>query len=409
MMKTHTDRSPVASRDSDTAQTFKRAHVEIFGMSAIAFSAVLVLLGCIAFIFQVDRILDRHEDHRKAAEVSSTLFNILTNIREMETGQQRYLLTGNAQFMAPFQQGSLELRKNIAILDRIVPPDNEVDRTLVARLRLLAKMHEASLYSAAAGREKNVDVQDATNAALANTFSQPDNIPSLIYELNARFQLRQVENSRITARIVGQAKLVFVIWVLAIACGFGIAFASGVSSRKILQRQSEKFAMDATHDALTGLPNRRYLQDWMRQVIARCARHREPMAALFIDLDGFSGINNTLGHEAGDEALVWASASIRSQLRGSDFLARLGGDEFVVITCGRASDQVECLAARLIDYFGNGRPMEQLSAGALGLSIGIAELDFDHPDADKLLFNADQAMYEAKRAGKRCYRVATQG
>jgi diguanylate cyclase (GGDEF)-like protein len=401
------DQATSAHSYQDQASASKLAHLQIFGMSAIAFSAVLVFLGCIAFIFQANRILDRHDDHRKAAEVSSTLFNILNNIREMESGQQRYLLTGNTQDMGPFQQGSLELRKNIAILDRIVPPDNDEDKTLVARLRLLTKMHEASLVGAASARERGAGDDEANNTGMANVFAQPDNIPSLIYELNARFQLRQVENGKVTTSIVDQAKLVFVIWVLVIAGGFGLAYAYGVSSRQILQRRCERFALDATHDALTGLPNRRYLHEWMGQVMARSIRHRESLGVLFIDLDGFSDINNTLGHEAGDAALVWASASIRSQLRGSDFLARLGGDEFVVITCGRASDQLEHLAGRLIEFFGKGSPMKQLPAGALGLSIGIAELDFDYPDADKLLFTADQAMYEAKRGGKRCYRVAS--
>lgn len=402
-----TDQATSAHSYQDAASASKLAHLQIFGMSAIAFSAVLVFLGCIAFIFQANRILDRHDDHRKAAEVSSTLFNILNNIREMESGQQRYLLTGNLQDMGPFQQGSLELRKNIAILDRIVPPDNDEDKTLVARLRLLTKMHEASLVGAASAREKGAGDDQANNTGTANVSAQPGNIASLIYELNARFQLRQVENGKVTTSIVDQAKLVFVIWVLVIAGGFGLAYAYGASSRQILQRRCERFALDATHDALTGLPNRRYLHEWMGQVMARSIRHRESLGVLFIDLDGFSDINNTLGHEAGDAALVWASASIRSQLRGSDFLARLGGDEFVVITCGRASDQLEHLAARLIEFFGKASPMKQLPAGALGLSIGIAELDFDYPDADKLLFTADQAMYEAKRGGKRCYRVAS--
>jgi diguanylate cyclase (GGDEF)-like protein len=140
--------------------------------------------------------------------------------------------------------------------------------------------------------------------------------------------------------------------------------------------------------------------------MADSVRRREPLAALFIDLDGFSDINNTLGHDAGDAALVWASEALRSQIRSTDCLARLGGDEFVIIARGLAPTQLEGLAQRLLQTFAGGRPVSQMPLGALGLSIGIAQLPLDDPDMDRLLADADQAMYEAKRAGKRCYRVA---
>lgn len=399
------------SAESGTAWKRKHARFETFSLSALVFSALLAVIGCITFGLQANRILDGHEAHRKAADATATALNILGSIQHMEAGQQSFKLTGDASFMAPFQQGGLELRKMIAVLAHMVPADDAAAQALIAKLRMLPRSRDVAPAGSAApampgGLPAAISTQDlAENTARLHT------LQNIVRDLNAGFRQRQVAQDNANDQVVREAKWLFVLWVLSIASGFCLAFWYGAEGRRLLRREAQRLAQDASHDQLTGLPNRRFLSEWSRNAMAESLRRREPLAALFIDLDGFSNINNTLGHDAGDEALIWASQAIRSQLRGTDCLARLGGDEFVIVARGLSPAQLEGMAQRLLQTFAAGRPIAQVPLGALGLSIGIAQLSLDaaNPDFERLLADADQAMYEAKRAGKRCYRIAGRG
>ncbi|WP_151638244.1 GGDEF domain-containing protein [Noviherbaspirillum aerium] len=394
-----------ASGEAGASWKKKHARFEAFSFSALVFSALLAIAGCITFGLQANRILDGHDEHRRAAEASATALNILSNIQNMKAGQQHFMLTGDVSFMGPFEQGGLELRKNIAILDRMVPQDDGAAKALIARLRMLT---HSQLGGSPAAVPNALPPAVSTQELVENS-AHLRTLQHIIQDLNAGFRQRQLAQDKATDQVVREAKGLFALWVLSIAAGFCLAFWYGAEGRRLLRREAQRLALDASHDQLTGLPNRRFLTEWTRNAMADSVRHRQPLAALFIDLDGFSDINNTLGHDAGDAALVWASEMIRSQIRGADCLARLGGDEFVIIAGGLAPAQLEGLAQRLLQAFAGGRPIAQLPLGALGLSIGIAQLSLDDPDIERLLADADQAMYEAKRAGKRCYRMAADG
>src|SRR5665213_639044 len=99
-----------------------------------------------------------------------------------------------------------------------------------------------------------------------------------------------------------------------------------------LGRRQEELAFMATHDSLTGLPNRTLILDRVEQMLVRSRRNHTPVAALFIDLDNFKSINDTLGHGVGDELLQAVAARLDGVIRGGDTLGRLGGDEFIVIS-----------------------------------------------------------------------------
>jgi len=411
MIKTTTPAAPLrsaaaASGESGTSWKKKHARFEAFSLSALVFSALLAVIGCITFGLQANRILDGHDSHRRAAEASAAALNILSNIQNMATGQQHYMLTGDMSFLAPFEQGRLELRKNIALLDRMVPEDDDASKALIAKLRMLAHSRLPGTSGSMTPAVPDGVPQTITTQELADDSARLRTLQHIVQDLNAGFRQRQLAQDKLTDEVVRDAKGLFGLWVLSIAAGFCLAFWYGAEGRRLLRREAQRLALDASHDQLTGLPNRRFLTEWTRNAMADSVRRREPLAALFIDLDGFSDINNTLGHDAGDAALVWASQTIRSQIRGSDCVARLGGDEFVIIACGLLPAQLETLAQRLLQAFAGGRPIPHLPLGALGLSIGIAQLSLDDPDIERLLADADEAMYEAKRAGKRCYRVA---
>ena len=168
-----------------------------------------------------------------------------------------------------------------------------------------------------------------------------------------------------------------------------------------LGRRGEELAFLATHDPLTGLPNRTLILDRVEQMLARSARSQTPVAALFIDLDNFKGINDTLGHGVGDELLRAVAARLDGVIRGADTLGRLGGDEFVVISedVSMAAGP-ELIAERLLEALkhpfnlGEEKQIRVTVTASIGIAAG------EHTSAEELLREADIAMYSAKWDGK---------
>jgi len=177
-----------------------------------------------------------------------------------------------------------------------------------------------------------------------------------------------------------------------------------------LAHREEELAFMATHDSLTGLPNRTLIQDRVEQMLARAARKQTQVGVLFVDVDNFKTVNDTLGHSAGDELLRGVAARLDGVLRGSDALGRLGGDEFVVI-CEELSLDTgpELIAERLLEALkqpfelGEGQDARFTVSASIGVAIGAGT------SADELLRQADIAMYRAKWEGKSRYAVFETG
>ncbi|NMM14566.1 MAG: diguanylate cyclase [Rhodoferax sp.] len=162
----------------------------------------------------------------------------------------------------------------------------------------------------------------------------------------------------------------------------------------------------ALHDGLTGLPNRSLLMERVGQLIALSTREPRHIALLFLDLDGFKLVNDTWGHEFGDRVLKAVSTRLLGLLRPSDTVARLGGDEFVILLNNPESrDNVAMIASRVIEEVNAPMSFDGKTAH-VGTSIGIAFFTKEVTSPDDLLKNADDAMYEAKAAGKNTYRFS---
>ncbi|MBW9265974.1 MAG: EAL domain-containing protein [Candidatus Thiodiazotropha sp. (ex. Lucinisca nassula)] len=163
----------------------------------------------------------------------------------------------------------------------------------------------------------------------------------------------------------------------------------------------------AHHDALTRLPNRALFRERFDHALMHARREKASIALLFLDLDRFKTVNDTLGHPVGDQVLLEVSKRMNQIIRASDTLARLGGDEFVLLLEEQTDAQHAAVVARkLIDLFS--RPMiigeHELVVTA---SIGITLYPNDGDDSDKLIRHADRAMYEAKQQGRNTYRFFT--
>ncbi|WP_254894828.1 GGDEF domain-containing protein [Chromobacterium violaceum] len=169
--------------------------------------------------------------------------------------------------------------------------------------------------------------------------------------------------------------------------------------RKLEDKQTE-LAQMAHHDALTGLPNRSLLSDRLHVALAQAQRRDTRLALLFMDLDSFKLINDSLGHKAGDKVLWQAAQRLSGIVRQSDTLARIGGDEFVLLISDlddKAEDVARTVANKCLEAF-NVPFLVSGTACQLGISIGIAIGD-GYSSADSLLQAADQAMYRVKKTG----------
>jgi diguanylate cyclase (GGDEF)-like protein/PAS domain S-box-containing protein len=170
-----------------------------------------------------------------------------------------------------------------------------------------------------------------------------------------------------------------------------------LSERKAFEH---RLAHQATHDPLTGLPNRALLIDRLDGALARARRHGRRVAVLFLDLDHFKVVNDSLGHSLGDHLLIAISERLALALRPGDTVARFGGDEFVVL-CEDVLDQADAVAvAERVDRAISGRFVVDETEVFVGVSIGIACPDDVDVDPETLIRDADAAMYRAKDRGR---------
>jgi diguanylate cyclase (GGDEF)-like protein len=198
-----------------------------------------------------------------------------------------------------------------------------------------------------------------------------------------------------------QGRFMLVIWLTVGLLAFLImqVLARGrARALRMVEEKTGELRHQALHDALTGLPNRALIVDRTEQMLRHARRAGTEMSAMFIDLDGFKGVNDTFGHPVGDRLLCLVAARISGVLRETDTIGRLGGDEFVVLVEGGAVKIAERIVTVLQEPFelGPGKCPVTITA-----SIGIATGDRDA--AKDLLRDADIALYEAKGAGRNRY------
>lgn len=275
-------------------------------------------------------------------------------------------------------------------------PLTDAERALLEHqwtlIRHAQRFHKQIIDLSAANRTREAQtilVEEAIPAQglVMEALSQLDDLTRLV----ANQAVMEASHTHAAAR-----RWMIVLSVLALTLGLAIA---GVVVMRIHRASCEREHM-ATHDHLTGLPNRVLLRDRLDQAILRSRRLGRHVGLLFIDLDGFKEVNDTLGHAVGDELLKHIAAQIKKTVRGGDIVARLGGDEFIIGVLDAANTrQIDLVAEKLLHAISQPMQLDKQEVCLSG-SVGICVYPRDGMDADTLLRYADLAMYTAKQAGK---------
>ena len=197
-----------------------------------------------------------------------------------------------------------------------------------------------------------------------------------------------LENSRVHTEIYNLNKIIY-------------------KEKRELEQAYKKIDAMANHDSLTGLPNKRLFMELLKKDILVCEREKSKLAVIFIDLDNFKPVNDTLGHDAGDSVLNIVASRFQNALRESDTIARLGGDEFTaIIKKVKTKDDVLKAVNKILDKTVNPIKIDKKTF-RLGASIGISFYPDDDTTEEGLLKKADEAMYRIKSAGKNGYAFYT--
>ncbi len=345
------------------------------------------------------RVLNKHKAGRvqgrtTEAELSShftqEMFRDMLELNNRLVNAERELARKNGEL----RRLSAVLRKDLHLAHRVLQSSGEAV-VVTDRERRLVDANQA--FTAITGHTK-ADLLGEIHV-LSEPGQQPAGFVDGIWEQVAR-------TGRWQGECIGRRKSgeLFPKWltVSAVPDDSGVLrhFVVNFSDITRLKDAEERWQRLAFYDSLTHLPNRVLFKDRLEQAMVRARRDAVPLALLFIDLDEFKIVNDSLGHDAGDQLLCIAARRVEICVRQADSLARLGGDEFTVIMHGNPSDaDVLHVCDKIIKAINAPFDLGQQSV-RIGASIGIARFPSDGDDPDTLLKHADTAMYAAKAAGR---------
>ena len=178
-------------------------------------------------------------------------------------------------------------------------------------------------------------------------------------------------------------------------------------SEDALRENEEKLVYLAYHDALTGLNNRKAFHEKLKQTIQFARRYRTEIALIYIDIDRFKTVNDSLGHEFGDELLKEIARRLQSSVRETDVLSRIGGDEFTIVLNNPDKINAEIVAARIIETLARPYTLNGVTVDYISASLGISSYPQDAEQIDELIKTADTAMYQAKKDRNRYRRYGS--
>jgi diguanylate cyclase (GGDEF)-like protein len=287
---------------------------------------------------------------------------------------------------------TLMLSAGKVIFSAILPPG--LNASSIASLRNGSKLRLSGICSVQVDNQRT---QHGEGSAITKSFR-------ILLRSPADVTILQTPSFWTATRIL--FLLVAVLAVTAAVLGWVIVLRRRVEQQtKVIRQSEERFRHQAQHDALTGLPTRRLLDDRLRTALERAGRLKTGVALFMLDLDNFKQVNDSLGHDIGDRTLLLAAERICATIRKSDTVARMGGDEFVIVVSDLAGvGDAEHIATQIVASFA--APMEIGSHRiSVSVSIGIYTIFDGATDATVLLKCVDRAMYEAKAQGRNRFQV----
>jgi diguanylate cyclase (GGDEF)-like protein len=369
--------------------------------SALTLVLALVIITAMS-IFFVREIVDLRNTmgRLKQNDVARIqVRNVMMNLLNAETGQRGFLLTGDPAYLEPYQLGRSSARDNLAQAEQ----SGYHDAQFLANVRKLALITESKLDEL----ERTVQLkkrgdETAALAIVREGFGRAKmrEARQLIHDEVDRLRVsRDAALDDFNDRLL-RAGLMLVLILSTVVAMTVHAWRSLSAAARRNNELAKRLAMEASHDALTGLPNRRFFDRWARRLVARSQRSGKPFTLLAIDLDRFKDVNDTHGHAAGDEVLKEVARRLQSVLRCGEFLARVGGDEFVVLMEGEFSrNEVTSVGRRLIDcLYPSLHP--SLADNLVGASIGAASFPLNGTDLEGVMQAADDALYASKHGGR---------
>ncbi len=304
----------------------------------------------------------------------------------------------------PFEQDEMRMRFDGNASDFLGARSELMAMPLSSRERDLLELQRRHTRVSVPLQMRVLELLDAGQANKAEALLLREVLPVQDKVLEALAQLERETQSVASAatREADKEYRVARFWMSALSATALLAgLIVTIASMRYASRSSREREHLATHDALTGLPNRMLFMDRLEQALVRAQRHGSVVGVMFIDLDRFKRVNDTLGHDAGDRLLCEVASRLKRAVRAEDVVARLGGDEFVVVVTDlEEAGHILHLVERVRDIVSDPHPISGHEL-FVNCSIGISFYPADGTDANTLIRKADTAMYHAKDSGGR--------